>query len=237
MQRSTLRVHALMWGKDHSEVERTMRHWNLLLALFAIGACDEATGDRAARSQQPARAAVPDPALRTPASADAGALSVEQWNATGELLAAGGDAATAANEEGDGWTWFSRRDDVPLCAFSSYREYERASFLKDVKRTAQLRSNAILVFGTYGPGCASRDCIRVPTLQCWTELEGRTITVHTRYSGQHRAEAVCKSNCEAVHAACETPELEAGGYTLKYGDRTRSLKVPGALRPSCVLDD
>jgi hypothetical protein len=37
-----------------------------------------------------------------------------------------------------------------------------------------------------------------------------------------------------VVAGCETDVLKAGEYTVKYGGRTFSLRVPSVLRDPCL---
>jgi hypothetical protein len=134
------------------------------------------------------------------------------------------------------WVPFARKDDVPLCLFASDEARIKALFLKNVKKQL-LRANSELYFGAFAPGCASQECVALPTLQCWVEREGETLVVHSRYSGEQHRERVCKDKCEEVTAGCPAPELPAGSYTVRYGDRTMTLKLPSVLREPCVRRD
>jgi len=141
-----------------------------------------------------------------------------------------GDPTRASGE----WAHFSIKNQAPLCVFADYDQYEAADFLKDVKRTVKLRAHEQLVFGIYGFGCASKECVSRPGLQCWAEVDGQNITVQSRYNGEQRVGAKCTKDCESVTAACDTPVLLPGTYTLHYGDSTTTIKVPGTLRPACL---
>lgn len=133
-----------------------------------------------------------------------------------------------------GWTRFKRSDATPLCLFTSYEQWWHTQFLKDVKKSIPLREGRELFFGAYAPGCASLECIREPSIQCWLEVEGQTITVHTLYSGHQRDPTACGEKCESVTAECRTGPLAAGTYTLRYGAMTQTLRVPSVVRPTCI---
>jgi hypothetical protein len=149
--------------------------------------------------------------------------------------AAAHTSAEAAPDGGSTWAHFSLKNQVPLCIFADYEQYERAPFLKDVKKTARTRPHVPVVFGVYGLGCASLRCVQAPTLQCWAEVEGQDIKVQTRYSGVHSVGTTCRTDCESVTAACDTPNLLPGRYTLHYGDKRVSLQIPGPHHPACLI--
>lgn len=144
------------------------------------------------------------------------------------------DAAAAA-APAPVWTPFARRDDVPICLFARYEDWGAdAQYLRDAKQKVTLKAGAPLYFGAYGPGCADPECVRKVTLQCWADVEGKSITVNTRYSGERQLEHACTDNCQAHTAACETPPLPAGKYTLKHGAQQRTIRVPGVVDPACL---
>jgi hypothetical protein len=152
--------------------------------------------------------------------------SVDASRADAELV-------NAASTNELGWPAFNRRDDVPVCLFADSDQWWSAKFLKDVKKSVSLRADRELVLGTYAPGCASKECVLEPTLQCWVDVDGKVLTVHTKYSGWRHADRKCSSECESVTAECETAALAAGTYTLVYGARKKTVRIPSVVRPAC----
>jgi hypothetical protein len=151
-------------------------------------------------------------------------------------LAARGDGGgndASASDAASAWSQFSRHDDVPLCLFARHEDWWNAQFLGDVKEKVSLKAGGKLYLGAYAPGCADPDCIRRITLQCWADVEGKTITVHTRFSGEQQAEQLCQNNCQPASAACNTPGLTAGVYTITHGARQRTIRIPGLQQPAC----
>lgn len=147
----------------------------------------------------------------------------------------GASADAGADIESE-WVHFSRRDDVPLCVFKNDEARYKLLTLADVK-TQALRPGGDLVFGVFGPDCANEECVKLVNLQCWVELEGKRIVVHSRYHGERRRDRVCSENCEPVTAGCPIPELARGSYEVSYGDRTYSLKIPSVMRSPCLRTD
>jgi hypothetical protein len=133
-----------------------------------------------------------------------------------------------------GWNPLSLKDTLPICVFPNMTEREKAPFLKDVK-PQKLTANSKVTFGVFGPGCLSNACDDRPTLQCWTEQEGPdTIVVKTRFSSFHKEGAVCTENCLDLDTACESQtELKPGKYTVRHGDKSYKLQVPGVVRDPC----
>lgn len=207
-----------------------MKKWSLLV-LFAVCACSKSDTSVAPRESpeklRPSAAAAP---LLEPA--DAGQAAPESAPQVVEPPADAGPlpAAAAAAE----WTHFSLKNEVPLCVLADMAQYDKAPFLKDVKRTVKTRAHVPLVLAVYGPGCAGAECVRGAGMQCWAEVDGQSITVQSRYNGEQHVGVTCTKDCESVMAACDTPNLLPGTYTLQYGDTTTTIKVPGTLRPACI---
>jgi hypothetical protein len=203
---------------------QAMRHLNVLLMMCTIAACSRSdVGEPVlgpTKREQSAKL--------TSESADGGKSS------NGSSTQTGAAEGASAPDAGERWVSFAYKNEVPACAFAEYEQFDKAPFFKDVKQTVTLRAKVPVVFGVYGFGCASPDCVRRPTLQCWTEVEGKTIKVESRYSGEQRVGATCTTQCEQVTADCATPELAPGTYTVQYGAQTTKLKVPGTFRPSCL---
>lgn len=145
-------------------------------------------------------------------------------------------ASEPAEEEpyfkGPGWGEFRLQDDLPICIFSSGPERDKAPFIDKVKKQT-LAANATATFGVYPPFCLNKDCDALPSLQCWVDREGNTLTVHTRFFSFHKAEASCKTDCMDVDTSCETPALEPGEYTIVHGFKTHKLKIPSSPRSPC----
>jgi hypothetical protein len=181
-----------------------MRPVCLLLVCAAACSSSEQFPER-----EPARSSS---ALATPA--DAGAVDAR------------------ANDAAPAWTAFSRRDDVPLCMFARHEDWHEAQLLSAVKAKTSLKAGKPFYFGAYAPGCADPECVRLITLQCWADVEGNSITVHTRFSGEQQVAHACEKNCEPASAACPTPPLKAGVYTITHGAQQRTIRIPG-VHPAC----
>lgn len=133
---------------------------------------------------------------------------------------------------GPGWSKLSLQDTLPICAFSSNAERNSALLIQQVKKQT-FTADSTVVFGAYGPGCLNKECDARPNLQCWLELEGDTIHVHTKYFSFHKDGSSCTKDCLEVDASCETPVLKAGKYTIKHGDKTYGLQIPSVVKKPC----
>jgi len=147
-------------------------------------------------------------------------------------------SAEAAPESADflakpGWSKITIDEQVPICVFPSFAVHHEAKFLKDVKKQP-LRAHDTLVIGAFGPWCVNEACDDIPSLQCFAERSGNTITVRTHYWGLRKDGSTCKTDvCRQVTAGCETPKLEAGTYTLQHGQKSYKLKIPSTPRSPC----
>jgi len=124
------------------------------------------------------------------------------------------------------------QDTLPICVYASFDEREKSPPFPKAK-PQKLEANAPLVFGVFPPWCVHPACDRRNMLQCWTQRDGTTLTVHTRYAGDRKDGAACREDCLDVDAACETPPLEPGAYTVRHGDKTYAVKVPSVVRAPC----
>ena len=128
-------------------------------------------------------------------------------------------------------------DDVPLCVFSDYDERERAMLIENVHKV-KVRAGSTVVMGAFAPGCINEACYAIPTLQCWIDSATPDgFVVHSHFSADHKRGTVCTKDCRRVTAGCETPVLKAGTYTVKYGKRTFSLRVPSVMKDPCFKLD
>jgi hypothetical protein len=148
--------------------------------------------------------------------------------------AGGGGPDAGVADAGAAWTPFARRDDIPICLLARSEDWFEAQYLRDVKQKVSLKAGRPLYFGAYAPGCSDPECIRRVTLQCWADVEGKSITLSTRFSGERRLEHPCTDNCRPDAAACETPPLAAGTYVLKHGAQQRTIRIPSQVNPACL---
>lgn len=147
------------------------------------------------------------------------------------------DAAATTSQvdpNANGWRQFARSDEVPVCLFSTWRDWEKTEFIETVPKSANLRAGHAINFGVFGTDCAAPECIRDATLQCWADVEGSTITLHTRYSGFEKDGATCTTGCASVSAQCNTPLLTKGEYTIVYAAQRWKVRVPSTVHPSCL---
>lgn len=133
-----------------------------------------------------------------------------------------------------GFNPLSLRDNLPICVFPNMEERVKAGYLKDVK-PQKLVANSKVTFGVFGPWCLNADCDDRPNLQCWTEQEGDTIVVKTRFFSFHKDGAECTKDCMDLDTACPSQiELKAGKkYEIRHGDKTYKLQVPGVIKDPC----
>lgn len=171
---------------------------------------------------QSCRRVQPEPAAAAPAVAAPVAAVVPEPSAT--------PASEAPQAAYPAPAWEPRRlqDALPLCVFSSTAARLQAPLAGPVARQ-KLQANAKVVFGVFPPGCLNEACDAEPTLQCWVEESGNTLTVHSRFSSFQKQGASCRDDCMPVDSSCETSELKPGRYTVRYGDKRFSLKVPGVV--------
>jgi len=142
-------------------------------------------------------------------------------------------SAAASSVPPAGWEKVKLDDQVPLCVFSDHDQRGNVSELKDVHKQV-LRANARVVFGTFASGCHNEACDTPPNHQCWVDSEEpSTLVVHSSLSFEHKPGSVCTTDCHPVIAGCETPVLKAGTYTVKYGARVFTLRVPSVVRAPC----
>lgn len=144
------------------------------------------------------------------------------------------EEATDAGPNPEAWASFSREDDIPFCLLEKYADWGEVQYLKDAKPKANLKADAELHIGVYAPRCAHPDCTKRVNMQCWAEVEGETITLHSRYNGMHNPANTCTKDCEPDTAACNTPPLKAGNYTIQYGAFSKKLRIPSVVKPTCI---
>jgi hypothetical protein len=145
-------------------------------------------------------------------------------------------ATTGAHAPFDAPEWDAVKlvDEIPLCVFSDHEARGDALSSKDVHRQ-KLSAGAKVVFGTFTPGCMAEACDAIPTETCWVDSEGpETLVVHSLLSFRHKHGSVCTDECRPIVAGCESPApLAPGKYTVKYGSRSFSLRVPSVVSSPC----
>jgi len=133
----------------------------------------------------------------------------------------------------EGWTKLKLNEQTPLCVFANELERYDAKFIEQVKKKPDLKAGKPVTFGSYGPHCINKACDDLPSLQCVVKRDGNTLNVIARYIAYHKDGATCTEDCAEVTAGCNTPELEAGKYTVQYGDQQYTLKIPSKPSEPC----
>jgi hypothetical protein len=131
-----------------------------------------------------------------------------------------------------GWSKEVVTDGSPLCAFTNALDWDKAGFAEQAGPVT-LKANEPILLGAYAPHCVNLLCDDLPSLQCWLEQDGKTITVHSRYWAQRKDGATCTDNCLKVKANCKTEALAPGTYVIKHGERSTKLKIPSTLKKPC----
>ena len=193
-------------------VEKPSRVVRLLsvLVLAATGACTRA----------------PEPRMK----AEPSATQAELDSAAPVSDVAAADAVANANA----WREFARKDDVPVCLFTTWDDWKAAAYLHQVAPNVTLRANHAMNFGVFAPGCSSAACVRDQTLQCWVDVAHKVITLHTRYSGFEKPGRVCTSDCISAAAQCNTPLLAKGTYEVVHGAEKWTVRVPSVRKDPCL---
>lgn len=213
-------------------------------AFFTLLAC--CLGSCSRRAPEPVLTAPPKPGVETPAltvarAVDASSASdaaIASDSSTAAALADADPKSAAGQEVRRAWPRVALDDAAPLCVFADYDARAKAPFRKQAGKKLALRAGKTLVFGAYAPSaCINEQCDDAPTLQCWVEQEGTTLTVRSRYRARHKTDSQCSENCREVTAGCPTEPLAAGTYTVKHGEKSITLKVPSVLRSSCLPGD
>jgi hypothetical protein len=197
----------------------------LLLATAGLGACRKAE--------------LPEPAPATESTKPAALEKAEPPPPAAPAVPAP-DAATSASSDEvgpdglrPGWTKVLRRDSAPVCVFASALEREKNQVLAKVKKQT-LKANTKLTFGVFPPWCLNEACDENAYLQCWVDREDdNTLVMNTRFASYRKDGADCTDGCMEIDAACETPELPPGKYTVRHGDKTYKLRIPGVLLDPC----
>jgi hypothetical protein len=134
-----------------------------------------------------------------------------------------------------GFSVFSIHDKVPICAFASEADRTLAPVSYKEAKKQTLRAGYSVTIGAYPSWCVNEACDARPSIQCWIEMQGKTIVVNTRWYGDHKDGSTCTENCRPVSAGCETPPLAAGTYTIQQGGESWKLRIPSVLRKPCFL--
>lgn len=150
--------------------------------------------------------------------------------ASAPSVAVDADAASGASD----WPEFVRKDEVPVCLFENWLAWQDTDFIAQVKPNVALRAGHAINFGVFAPGCINTDCQREVMLQCWTEVEGSVITLHSKFSGFEKPGAGCTKDCVPAGAQCNTPLLPKGMYEIVYGSERYKVRLPSVVKSPCL---
>jgi hypothetical protein len=135
------------------------------------------------------------------------------------------------------WDPIKLDDEAPLCVFSGHDTRDEAMFLKDVRKQT-LRAGSSVVFGTFAPGCIHEACDTGPLMQCFVDADpDGSLVVHSHLAYEHKRGSTCSEGCRPIIAGCESAPLAAGKYTVKYGSRSFTLRIPAVMRSPCFKLD
>jgi hypothetical protein len=194
----------------------------VLVLLVAIGGACRKTPEPPAPAAQPAPLPADKPAEppASPAQPDFTTAPEPTFDADHPWL-------------GPGWSKLDLVDTLPICVFADHDAREAALHIELAKKKQSLKADSTVVFGVYPQRCLNIDCDARPNLQCWVELEGDTLHVHSRFFSFHKDGSTCTKDCLEVDSSCETPELKAGKYTVQHGDKTYTLQIPSVVKQPC----
>jgi hypothetical protein len=84
--------------------------------------------------------------------------------------------------------------------------------------------------------CLSSTCTSDYQASCEAVVTGDSIVIsaHGSYADESGAGSSCSQVCLTLDAACETPPLAEGSYTVVYGEEEISLDVPSVTGAYCV---
>jgi hypothetical protein len=85
-------------------------------------------------------------------------------------------------------------------------------------------SGGVLVKSYFG-SCYSSSCSRAEGLECHVEIEDGRILVSSRGAVTTHG-GTCTADCHTYSTDCDVGALEPGEYTVKYGARSATLKIP-----------
>jgi len=82
--------------------------------------------------------------------------------------------------------------------------------------------------------CVSSSCSRNQKHACKVELSGSELRVTSHAHYEVSEGGPCTEDCWAVNASCRTPKLKPGTYTVRHGDKSFPITVPGSLAQACT---
>jgi hypothetical protein len=84
--------------------------------------------------------------------------------------------------------------------------------------------------------CLSSTCTYNYAASCEVEVTGDRIVIsaHGTYTDESGAGRSCSEVCLTLDAACETPPLAEGSYTVVYGDEEIPLSIPSVTGAYCA---
>jgi hypothetical protein len=138
-----------------------------------------------------------------------------------------------------GWSSVGVDNQSPLCVFADFEEHYNAKSIEQAEKQ-KLPAKHSVVMGVFAGWCVNEACDGLPSMQCSVKREGNVLIVRSRYWGYRKDGSSCEGEgvpCRPVNAGCETPELEAGVYTVQHGERSFELRIPSVLRSPCFFTD
>ena len=86
-------------------------------------------------------------------------------------------------------------------------------------------ASGLRVVANYGD-CLAGGCTSVEDTRCQVTVSGNVVSLSTQATLLDTNESDCPANCLSVLVACEPVDLPAGGYEVRYADRTHTVTLP-----------
>lgn len=151
----------------------------------------------------------------------------------------GGEPATAAracDPDGRCWTAHESSTASRLCIAGKRRESAFTVRVDAARRRPPLKLQAksepfVMVDAV---PCLSSSCSRNVTHTCTVASRGTEHVLTTSYRYETTSDGWCTEDCRTATAVCRLPPLEPGRHTLRAGDKTLTIEVPGTLPEPCL---
>lgn len=100
--------------------------------------------------------------------------------------------------------------------------------------SSKMEAGQTLSFHVSLDQCLSASCDTGRKASCRAELEGDRIVVSSKFEWMSSG-GDCTRDCGMLAVTCDSPPLEAGEYTVHFGEAAvQTITVPGDLVSECI---
>ena len=75
--------------------------------------------------------------------------------------------------------------------------------------------------------CLSSTCDTVTSKECTVEMNGDDVVVESSATIEREGDE-CSADCGAITVTCSGPDLDAGDYTIKHGEKLHPFSLPAS---------